>query len=47
MPVRNRVFWKAKLDANRRRDRLVRRTLESRGWRILRVWETRSGCWVG
>jgi G:T-mismatch repair DNA endonuclease (very short patch repair protein) len=35
----NRAFWKAKLDANRRRDKLVRRTLQSRGWRILRVWE--------
>jgi DNA mismatch endonuclease (patch repair protein) len=39
MPVQNRKFWKSKLDANRRRDRLVRRTLESRGWRVLRIWE--------
>lgn len=39
IPVQNRKFWKAKLDTNRRRDRLVRRTLESRGWRVLRIWE--------
>jgi len=39
IPVQNRKFWKAKLDANRSRDRLVRRTLESRGWRVLRIWE--------
>ena len=39
MPVQNRRFWKRKLDANRRRDRLVRRTLESHGWRVVRVWE--------
>jgi DNA mismatch endonuclease (patch repair protein) len=39
LPVGNRSFWQAKLGANRRRDRLVRRTLESRGWRVLRIWE--------
>ncbi len=39
IPVQNRKFWKLKLDANRRRDRLVRRTLQSRGWRVLRIWE--------
>jgi DNA mismatch endonuclease (patch repair protein) len=39
VPVQNRAFWKAKLGANRRRDRLVRRTLERRGWRVVRVWE--------
>ena len=39
VPVQNRAFWQAKLEANRRRDRLVRRTLESRGWRVLRIWE--------
>jgi DNA mismatch endonuclease (patch repair protein) len=37
MPVQNRKFWKAKLDSNRQRDRLVRRALESRGWRVLRM----------
>jgi DNA mismatch endonuclease (patch repair protein) len=39
IPVQNRSFWKKKLDANRRRDKLVRRTLQSRGWRVLRIWE--------
>jgi G:T-mismatch repair DNA endonuclease (very short patch repair protein) len=37
--VQNRKFWASKLAANRNRDRLVRRTLESRGWRVLRIWE--------
>ncbi len=39
LPVQNRPFWQTKLDANRRRDRLVRRTLEASGWRVLRIWE--------
>ncbi len=32
-------FWEAKLTANRRRDRLVTRTLREKGWTVLRVWE--------
>lgn len=39
LPVNNRKFWRAKLDGNKRRDRLVGRTLRLRGWRVLRVWE--------
>jgi len=39
LPVQNRAFWRPKLERNRRRDRLVRQTLESRGWRVLRIWE--------
>jgi DNA mismatch endonuclease, patch repair protein len=39
IPVQNRAFWKKKLDSNRRRDKLVRRTLQSHGWRVLRIWE--------
>ena len=39
LPASNRVFWKHKLDANRKRDRLVNRTLKARGWQVLRIWE--------
>ena len=39
LPVNNRAFWKAKLEGNKRRDRLVVRTLRAKGWRVLRVWE--------
>jgi DNA mismatch endonuclease (patch repair protein) len=39
MPLGNRAFWRAKLQRNQQRDRLVRRTLQSRGWRVLRIWE--------
>ncbi len=39
MPKQNRAFWKRKLEANRRRDRLVTRTLREKGWRVFRFWE--------
>jgi len=39
VPVNNRQFWKRKLEANQRRDKLVSRTLRARGWRVLRIWQ--------
>jgi DNA mismatch endonuclease (patch repair protein) len=39
VPVNNRPFWSLKLDTNKRRDRLVTRTLRDRNWSVLRVWE--------
>ena len=39
MPVNNRPFWERKLTANRRRDRLVTKTLRQPGWLVLRIWE--------
>ena len=39
LPVNNRQFWKQKLEANLRRDKLVGRTLRARGWRVLRIWQ--------
>lgn len=38
-PANNRVFWTKKLLANRKRDRLVARTLRKNGWRVIRIWE--------
>jgi DNA mismatch endonuclease (patch repair protein) len=38
-PKSNRAFWKNKICRNRERDRLVTRTLRSRGWRVVRIWE--------
>jgi DNA mismatch endonuclease (patch repair protein) len=37
-PAKNRAFWRRKLSANKQRDRVVTRTLRSRGWRVLRIW---------
>lgn len=37
---KNREFWIAKIERNIRRDREVNRLLRSRGWKVLRFWET-------
>ena len=39
IPKTNRGYWKRKIERNVARDRLVTRTLEQRGWRVIRVWE--------
>ena len=39
LPKRNRSFWERKFKRNVERDRLVKRELESMGWRVLVVWE--------
>ena len=39
LPKRNREFWATKFERNRTRDRLVKRELESMGWRVIEVWE--------
>lgn len=36
----NAAYWIAKIDANRRRDLRVRRSLKCEGWTVVRVWET-------
>ena len=38
-PTQNAEFWRRKRATNRRRDRLVTRTLMARGWLVLRIWE--------
>lgn len=38
-PSSNQVYWSAKIERNRARDRLVTRTLKASGWRVLRIWE--------
>ncbi len=38
-PKNNSAFWNKKFNDNKARDRLVTRTLRSKGWRVLRVWE--------
>jgi len=40
VPNRNRDYWKAKIESNRRRDRLVNRTLKRQGWLVFRVWKS-------
>jgi DNA mismatch endonuclease (patch repair protein) len=39
IPLTNRGFWEEKLARNRKRDRLVNRTLRELGWTPIRVWQ--------
>lgn len=39
LPKANREWWKAKLDANERRDRDTDREMAAAGWLVIRVWE--------
>lgn len=38
-PRNSSAFWAAKITANRKRDRLVNRTLRAEGWTVIRIWE--------
>ena len=39
IPKTNRGYWMKKIARNIARDRLVTRTLEQRGWKVVRIWE--------
>ncbi|MCX7622052.1 MAG: very short patch repair endonuclease [Acidimicrobiales bacterium] len=38
-PNNNSDWWRAKLEANRSRDRRIEQQLEEAGWLVLRIWE--------
>lgn len=38
-PQKNQVWWRAKLEHNRQRDRATDERLREAGWTVLRVWE--------
>jgi DNA mismatch endonuclease (patch repair protein) len=40
LPKSNVNFWKEKFKRNRKRDRLVIKTLVLSGWKVARVWES-------
>ena len=39
IPVTRRVFWRGKIQQNRKRDKLVNRQLRAEKWTVLRFWE--------
>jgi DNA mismatch endonuclease (patch repair protein) len=39
MPKSNTEYWQKKIERNRKRDRLVTRTLKKEGWCVMRIWE--------
>lgn len=38
-PSDNAEFWNAKREYNKRHDEMVTRTLESKNWTVIRIWE--------
>jgi DNA mismatch endonuclease, patch repair protein len=38
-PKSNRAYWWRKLAQNKKRDKLVTRTLRKAGWRVIRIWD--------
>jgi len=40
VPKSNVSYWSQKIHANRRRDRLINRTLRAAGWSVVRFWES-------
>ena len=39
IPETNRVFWQSKIERNIERDKLVNRTLNEKGWFVVRIWQ--------
>lgn len=39
IPATNVEFWRAKIEGNRRRDRLVSKRLRGTGWKVIRIRE--------
>lgn len=38
-PETNKKFWRVKIDANVKRDKIVNRLLKKQGWDVIRIWE--------
>lgn len=39
IPTSNREYWIEKIERNKKRDKLVNKTLKAKGWHVLRFWE--------
>ena len=40
MPTTNTIYWQEKIYKNRKRDKLVNKSLKKDGWTVLRYWES-------
>jgi DNA mismatch endonuclease (patch repair protein) len=43
LPHARRIFWRKKIESNRRRDRRIGRLLRSEGYSVIRIWEHSLG----
>jgi DNA mismatch endonuclease (patch repair protein) len=39
MPNTNRKAWQQKIEANKKRDRKIRKALRNNGWKVVSIWE--------
>lgn len=39
IPATRRAWWAAKIEGNRRRDRMQNRALRAAGWTVIRIWQ--------
>jgi DNA mismatch endonuclease (patch repair protein) len=39
LPKHNGKFWRAKIQGNIKRDKVVNRELRGEGWKVVRIWE--------
>lgn len=40
IPKTRRAWWSAKIEGNKRRDRLQNRVLRNSGWTVVRIWQS-------
>lgn len=43
IPITRRDWWIAKIEQNKRRDRLQNRLLRQAGWKVVRIWQHEIG----
>jgi len=39
IPATRREWWKAKIEGNKKRDRMQNRLLRNNGWTVIRIWQ--------
>jgi len=39
IPATRREWWKAKIEGNKKRDRMQNRMLRKNGWTVIRIWQ--------
>jgi DNA mismatch endonuclease (patch repair protein) len=45
VPRTNSAFWEKKIKYNRTKDRRITKLLRSRGWKVVRIWESTLRRW--
>lgn len=38
-PKNNAEYWRKKIENNKERDKIVTKTIEKKGWKVIRIWE--------